>query len=287
MHRNRLMAAALLFALLLPNAIESQDRPRRWQRSEGATEAPVVVFHSTQSANLPTAQTVGAGELLFEISHRFNPTISTGWDTFWGLDGSVNNRLGLAVGLHDRVMLGLLRSSLQRNFELNLKARFAEGGSESVAWMVGGLGGVAVTPGPLDFGAFDEKSLQYFAQGIVDVAFDGRLALGLVPSVLQNRNPGDQDQEFTAALGTHAQYYFSEMFSVLGEWLFVEENADALIGADAGSLGIELETGGHFFKFIVTNQVRPNTGQYLAGAGDSFHPDNWRLGFNITRILAF
>ena len=54
---------------------------------------------------------------------------------------------------------------------------------------------------------------------------------------------------------------------------------------DAGALGIELETGGHFFKIVVTNSIRLNQAQYLAGAFSPFEPGEWRLGFNITRLL--
>ena len=54
------------------------------------------VFHSTQSANLPTTETLRGGNWLFEISHRFSPRISEGVGALWGLDGPVYNRLGLS-----------------------------------------------------------------------------------------------------------------------------------------------------------------------------------------------
>lgn len=280
--------AILVMALLtVPSSALSQDRPRRWQRRGDATAVPVTVFHSTQSANLPTAETVGAGELLFEISHRFVPRISSGADTFWGLDGPVNNRLGLAVGVHDRVMLGITHSNVDRNLDLSLKARLAEGGYDSTPWMLGFAGGIAINPGPDTFDAFDSRSLQYYAQGILDVAVSSEFAIGLVPSVLHNVRTLDTNSETAVGMGVHAQFYVNEAVSFLGEWQFVEENAAVDIGRDAGTLGVEFETGGHFFKLMVTNSVRLNPAQFLAGAADSFDPDNWRLGFNITRILAF
>jgi Membrane bound beta barrel domain (DUF5777) len=279
----------LLFVTLvsIPGMISSQERPRRWQRRGDATSIPVTVFHATQSANLPTAETVAAGELLFEISHRFVPRISSGADTFWGIDGPVNNRLGLAVGVHDRVMLGITHSNVDRNLNLSVRARIAEGGAESMAWMLGLEGGVAINPGPQGFEAFDSRSFQYYGQGILDIRLNDAFALGVVPSVLHNVNPLDADSETAVGLGVHGQHYFNEAVSVFGEWQFVESNTAQAFGRDAGSLGVEFETGGHFFKLMVSNATRMNPAQFLAGAADSFDPDNWRLGFNLTRVLAF
>jgi hypothetical protein len=72
------------------------------------------VFHSTQSANLPTAETLSAGNWMFEISHRFQP-ISTGSTGLWGLDGPINNRLGLSFAPSDQVVLGILRTNSEDN----------------------------------------------------------------------------------------------------------------------------------------------------------------------------
>ena len=45
------------------------------------------IFHSVQSANLPTAETLAEDTWLFEISHRFLPPVSDGASALWGLDG--------------------------------------------------------------------------------------------------------------------------------------------------------------------------------------------------------
>ena len=102
-----------------------------------------AVFRSTQSANLPTAATVGSGAFLFEISHRFNTPISRGSDAFWGLDGPVINRLGLSYGVHRRVMLSVLRSNLQDNLEINARVGGILTGSSRVPVELGAQGGIA------------------------------------------------------------------------------------------------------------------------------------------------
>ncbi len=53
------------------------------------------------------------------------------------------------------------------------------------------------------------------------------------------------------------------------------------------SYGIELETGGHFFKIFLTNSQYLNSSQYLAGADIPVENNDWRFGFMITRLLKF
>ena len=110
-----LAATALVLPLALPGAAEAQRGQDR-------------VFHSVQAANLPTATTLRGGDLLFEISHRFNSAISDGADALWGFDGPVFNRIGLSYGLSDQLTVGVLRTNLADNLELDATLRFWEGG---------------------------------------------------------------------------------------------------------------------------------------------------------------
>ena len=69
------------------------------------------------------------------------------------------------------------------------------------------------------------------------------------------------------------------------EWIKSAPRSD--LEFDSGTFGIELETGGHFFKILLTNQPRMNPTQFLGGTPFEFKADEWRVGFNVTRILAF
>ena len=72
----------------------------------------------------------------------------------------------------------------------------------------------------------------------------------------------------------------------MGEWILSEARGDDLTH-DGGTFGIELRTRGHFFKIVVTNQSRMNPTQFLGGTNKAFRPDEWRFGFNLTRLLPF
>ncbi len=252
-----------------------------------------IIFHSPQSANLPTAETLQKGQWLFEISHRFFPPVSDGADALWGFDGPVINRLGLAYAASDRVMLGVLRSNLSDNVELNAKARVFEGGSDAVPVMIGLMGGVAWnTDAPTAAGA-DENESQQYAQLMFNVLLGERLALGVVPTVLRNPTIEDADSETVFVLGLHGQVYVSDKLSFLGEWIISEDrsnpqHADPNAQAhDSGSFGIEIETRGHFFKVVLSNQQLMNPTQVLGGTAYEFKPGEWRVGFNIQRKLIF
>ena len=101
------------------------------------------------------------------------------------------------------------------------------------------------------------------------------------------RNPRieDVDPVGTFVLGLHSQFYATRSLSLLGEWVMSVESVN--YPYDGVSGGIEIETRGHFFKILVTNQVRMNPTQFLLGTPFDYGGDAWRVGFNITRALSF
>lgn len=277
-------AAAALLLLVHPTAGLAQERAGGWQRQQSSLP-PISVFHSTQSANLPTAETLDRGSWLFEISHRFQPPVSGGSDALWGLDGPVVNRLALAYGITDRVMAGLVRSNLSDNLEVGAKVRLAAGGRDAMPFMLAVAGGVAWNTELPDLDGLEDNEAQAYAQLVLDVRPTPRVALGLVPAVVQNPRVADEGAATALALGLHGQWYVAEGTSAFAEWLVARGRED--LEHDAGTFGVELETGGHFFKLVLTNSTRMNPTQFLGGTPHPFEADNWRLGFNVTRLLVF
>jgi hypothetical protein len=279
--------ALLALSLLVPRGAATQDAPVRWRRGGGPTEAPVTVFHSMQAATLPTAEMLRKGEILFEISHRFWPAMSEGADALWGLDGPVTNRLGLAYAPADRIVIGVVRSNLDDNVELDVKARVFEA---QLPLLVGVMGGVAFNTDTPAVPGYEDDEPQAYAQLILDVLVGGRLALGFVPTYLRNPRIADASADDAFVLGVHGTLQISVGMSVIAEWIASEARPDhdnaALTLKDALTAGIQLETGGHFFKLLVTNSTRLNPTQVLAGTPHRFAPDEWRFGFNLTRRLA-
>lgn len=106
-----------------------------------------------------------------------------------------------------------------------------------------------------------------------------------MPTWLHNPRIPDVEADDAFVLGLDGQAYPTDAVSVLGEWIVGEEWPG--LEHDPVTLGFEIETRGHSFKLLVANQARMNPTQYLAGTPTSFEPDEWRLGFKITRLLPF
>jgi len=266
------------------------------------------VFASTQSATLPTAAGMNAGDILIEISHRFGH-LSDGASDLWGLDGFVLNRLGLAYAPHDHFALGILRSNSMDNLEFN--ARFAglaldaaavpvefavqsgvawnlqdEAGDDHEGHQHQVLGDGNAGSGAHSVDAAEANEMQAYAQVIANAMLADRLALGVVPTLLWNPRIQDHDPEAAVSVGVNGQLYLDHRWSLLGEWIFSQAREDQEY--DSGSFGIEIRTRGHFFKLVVTNQHQMNPTQTLAGTADDFlDPASWRVGFNIQRTLRF
>lgn len=243
------------------------------------------VFHSTQSANLPTAVVMPGGSWLFEISHRFDAPVSDGADALWGLDGPAYNRLGLTYSASDRVALGVVRTNVQDNVELNAKVGLWGSGDGSLPVQVAAKAGVAWNTQVFEFDGAEDNEMQAYGQLILTALLGGRFAVGAVPTYLYNPRLPDFDEESALALGLMGQLYATDSMSLFLEWLVSEERPDQ--ENDAAAFGIELETRGHFFKLLLTNQARLNPTQYLGGTPTDFEPEEWRFGFNIQRLLPF
>jgi hypothetical protein len=243
------------------------------------------VFRSVHSANLPTAEILPQGSWLFEISHRSVTPFSDGADALWGLDGPMVNRLGLAYSVHDRVVLGILRTNFFDNVELNAKAGLWSGGSETLPVKLAAMGGISWNPDVTVTATVEDNEMQAYGQLILNALIAERLAVGVVPTWLHNPRLADADADQKFSVGVNGQVYLTPSMSVLVEWVGGDGNIET--PNDPITFGIEFNTGGHVFKLVSTNQSRMNPAQVVAGSVAEFEPEEWRFGFNITRLLPF
>ena len=281
----RALAVATVVSGLGLSPVVAQEPPSRFERRVEATRPPLTAFHSTQAINLPTAETLARGEWQFEIAHRFLPAVSEGSGSLWGLDGPVNMRLGLGYAPLDQLLVTIARSNLMNNWDLRAKLRVLEMEAGPLPVLVAVQGGLAWSSEVPERDSGDPGNFQYYGQLILNTLVADRLAVGVVPSYLYNVLLDRIDPVQDLFWGFYGQLFLTEVFSLNAEWSVGGNGAE--LGHDAGAFGIELETGGHFFKVFLTNSVRLNPSQYLVGTDLAFEPDEWRLGFAITRLLHF
>jgi len=252
----------------------------KWKRRVPKNKIKTQLFHSTQSINLPTAETLQKGDFQFEISHRFIPTIKSGSKEFWGFDGPANIRLSLGYAITDNTLLTLGRSNLDNNFDLTLKQWLFQVDSKTLPITTTVILGGAYNS---DVPNVDENLFQFFGQLAINTMFAKTIGIGIVPSYLYNSHILCEDTQYSFTLGTNIQFYISDMYSIIVEWNPTVTGWRKDFNPVA--LGFEIETGGHFFKIILTNSSDLNNSQFLSGADKSFSSGEWRFGFNITRVL--
>ncbi len=275
----KLLTLALIFSVNINNSYS-----QGWQREEEPEEKlPQELFHSIVALNLPTAETITANDYYFNIIHRFNSPIESGPKDLWGLDGSVTMRIELGYGITDDLFASLGRSNKNGNYELGLKYKLLEVDHKVHPINIALVGGAAYNDKPAVEPPKSSDKLQYFAQLPINVMFWKQLGFGIVPSYLYNSNINcDCIDSFT--MGGYVQYYINPMWSVVAE---TNNTVTGYRGVyDSYSLGVEMETGGHFFKFLVSNNVNINMSQFLAGSAKAFDKSNGiNFGFQITRNL--
>jgi len=284
---------SLILILLINFSIIAQPK---WNKSEDKNELKLELFHSTQTANFSTTESLLKGNWMYEISHRFIPSINEGIDALYGFDGPARIRFALAYGITDDLMATFGRSNSTDNYDFQFKQKLIQLDNEFFPSVLSVLGGFAINtevPSNIDRSPGDLDNFQFYAQVIYNgMLFDEKLGIGIVPSYLYNSFIYSVDKQYTFSMGTYIQYYFNRTWS-----LFVEHNA--IVAGYQGrirldeldksynslSFGTVIETGGHIFNFMLTNNARLNSTQYLVGADRSASDNEWRIGFGILRYF--
>ncbi len=266
----------IILILVLTITLNAQERKVQWE-STPATVPDLQLFHSTHVANQPTAETLQKNDLQFEISHRFVTPISEGYEAFWGLDDGANIRIALDYALTDHLLFAVGRSNIFDNLDITAKWKFMQLRNELFPTVAAVKAGAAFNTADID--AIENQN-QFFGQLIINTMLMEKLGIGLVPSYVENSNILSEETKSSTTLGVYSQFYVSPLWSVFAEWNTTLSGYKNIY--NPFTFGIELETGGHFFKIFLSNSSSLNTSQYLVGADLK---DEWRIGFNITRLL--
>jgi hypothetical protein len=180
-------------------------------------------------------------------------------------------------------MLHIGRTNVLDNLELQLKYNAWQFKNETFPLLLAFRGGIAYNGEIFDPVKNASRRYQYYGQIIINTMLKKKLGIGVVPTYLNNAHIFCVDPEYSLTLGSYMQYYLSQRMNVLVEWNPTvsgwRQDFDSL------TLGLELETGGHFFKIFLTNNDKVNTSQYIVGANKDFSKGEFRIGFAITRTF--
>ena len=269
-------------------SIETVDEAR----AAAAPPPDPLPFAGWRVVNVPSTRTVPAGSVLFGIQHRFNPPLSSGYDSFYGLDGSGIILLSLGYAFTDDLFVTLGRSNASDDVELQGKYRLVKQGRlpfEAAALTTLNW----ISEDVPSEGRFTSAAFKFTGQVILAREVTPNLGLAVAPGVTVNPSHESNADDVLLTLGLAGRWRFHGNLALIGEWTpilsgYTRTTTFGNVNRfDSWGGGLEIATAGHIFQIIVTNSIGIATDQYLNGGDLDIRDGDLRLGFNIYRILNF
>ncbi|MGH7492193.1 MAG: DUF5777 family beta-barrel protein [bacterium] len=268
-------------------------------------------FYGWSLANLPTAETLEPGAFTYRIAHRFrsNAGKST-FETLWGIDGGSYVMAQFAFPVSNNLTLNVERTGVNATFEFGAKWRFlrekTDGSMPLSAAIYAGvdwttISGIADPANPNNtLSRTDGERFSYFAQLPITKHVVDRISLAFVPGVLLNGNFNLTNEDPLVTMGVGGKFAFNKSYALFAEVAPVvsgdatanvvggmQVQGNQLVFYDTFVAGLEIKAGGHVFHWFIANSGGNTTNQYMSGGDLDFGDGNYRIGFNIYRVLDY
>jgi hypothetical protein len=260
----------------------SSDQKKNPPQINDADPQQPPVFWASRLVNLPTTKAIGRHDLLFRVSHRFYPTVRSGYDTYFGLNGPAYILVSLGYGITDNIDLTVGHSNLTHEFELTLHWLVAEQENFpcSVALTAGGNWITLKQEGKK---TLRSENMKFNIGGIMARQVTDDLSLEVVPAYSSNTDPLQPNSKGTLAVGVGGRYIVYNNTAIIGEWVPVVDGYKA--NSNSCGIGLEYKAGGHVFQVVLSNCFGLTADQYLPGGDLKIKNSDYRIGFNIFRAL--
>ena len=252
-----------------------------------------ATFKSTRVIDGSSVENLGAGVLDFRISHRFG-RISDGVQNFYGLDNATT-MINVDYGINRWLMVGLAHSAFNKEDQGFVKAKILRQEKTSMPVTLSYYGSVAVEtmPAPsLPAGDtwHNSNRLAFTNQLFVARKFNERISLQLMPTIVHyNLVDSTKFSNNTIAMGVAGRVKLTKRFAITGEYYYRLNNTDMLVAGqktyNALSLGVDIETGGHVFQFMITNAQGMTERTFIGQTTDQWGKGQLHIGFNISRVF--
>lgn len=254
-------------------------------------------FKTTRLVNGHTIENAAAGVLDFRVSHRFG-FVNKGLYELFGLD-QATMRMSLEYGLNDILMVGLGRSTFQKQLDAFYKIKLLR---QSTGGKWNSPVSVSLTSSIMNNGLkwSDTSRKNYFTsrlsfshQLLIARKFNESLSLQLMPSFVHaNLSPADKISNDVYALGMGGRFKLSKRVSLNAEYYHVLpiaffEGEDYRLPGTKNSLaiGFDIETGGHVFQLHFTNSTGMTEKTFITETTGDFFKGDIHFGFNISRVF--
>ena len=231
--------------------------------------------------NFPTTLRLPRHKMAFRLTHRFARPLGQGdfgnlLEDVFGLDGGAQIGINFRFGLFDNTQIGIYRTSnrtIQFHGQQNILRQGTSPVGFAVALSVEGLNNFREEYSPSVALVFSRKVRE-------------RAVIYAVPSWVGNTNisamEGDHD---TFVLGLGGRLQLTDSVAAVGEISPRLAGFDRRLRGGGPSdfhatFGVEFVYGGHVFQNNVSNDIGTTPAQAARGQQG---PDDWFLGFNLTR----
>lgn len=285
--------ALLAVVLTLPVFCNAQDELLNLLKAENAeNEKVIATFKGSKIINIETNETVRKQNLDFRISHLFgNIGGESGGSVhnLYGLDQSMDIRLGLHYGITDKLMVGVSRVKRNENLEGQVKYRLIEQTTnDNIPLSVTAFSNLTYTIATSEILVKDVYRFTYCTQLILARKFSPGFSVVITPGFLHRNYVEDDDQNNTYSLSGGFRLRFTASSSLIADYshTFGRENVREDY-YDVFGLGLEIETGGHVFTVMLTNASGLLENEYLVNTQDSWSEGGMKISFIISRMFNF
>lgn len=258
--------------------------------NKAPSERVIATFKATRVINGQSIENLAPGVLDFVILHRFG-TLNQGASDFFGLDNA-NTRIGFGYGITRWLMVGIGRSSYEKEYDGFLKAKILWQTTDNRMPISLAYAGTVMTRTndvpAADTGQkyFFSNRVSYCNQLIIARKFSERFSLQITPShVHYNLVRLATDPNDVFAIGVGGRIKLTKRFSLNGEWFYTIPNHELYGYRNSVSLGVDIETGGHVFQLHFTNSTGMSERTFIGQTDNSWTQGGIHFGFNISRVF--
>jgi hypothetical protein len=286
MFQKRFLSLLLLVGLYQTSTAQNIDLFSE-KSSLSGRDITTGIFKSTRIVNGQSIENVGAGVLDFRILHRFGSINQGGYNLF-GLD-QATMRLGLDYGINSKLMVGVGRSTFEKQYDAFVKYRLLrqQTGERNIPLSVS-YAGTAIYKSLKDvvttYEPYKTDKLSFAHQILIASKVNDYFSIQLTPTVVHYNMVEHQGMpnDFYS-LGTGFRLRLSPRVNLTSEYYY---RFDKLTGYyNPMTLGLDIETGGHVFQLHVTNSTGMTERTFINETTGSWGKGDLRFGFNISRVF--
>jgi Membrane bound beta barrel domain (DUF5777) len=277
--------------LLLSSLVFAQDDLmdllNKETEKEKKPDYTTATFKTTRLINGQSVENVAPGVLDFRISHRFG-NVNGGAYTLYGLD-EASMRMGFDYGLSKKWMIGIGRSTYQKQFDAFTKYKLLRQSTSGMPITVSAVGTIMYKSLKFDNPDRDNfltSRLYYSGQLLIGRKFSESLSIQLMPTMIHyNLVTGATDPNDIFALGAGGRMKLSKRVSVNVEYYYQLDEFKLPGTTNSLSVGFDIETGGHVFQVYCTNSTGMTDRTFISETTGNFFDGDIRLGFTISRVF--